>query len=130
LSQKEVIVLKDALDKSIAEAAAAQANASRARNELSLARRCVLQLNTALNSIGVSIDVTAAGKGQGGSNFIFRPVISAESQDHAQDSHAVTQDDVGMLRTQISALKSEILVMRAACSQLRHANTVGSTKQE
>ena len=77
MSQKEIQALKDALDKFVVEAAAAQADALRTRRDLSIAKKALIQLKTALGSMGIAVDETTPGSGQGGTNIIFRRVISS-----------------------------------------------------
>ena len=72
-AQRDISILKDALDKSIAENASVRADSSRARKELSAAKKSLAQLKTALGKIGVTFDEILADNDQGGSNVVFRP---------------------------------------------------------
>ena len=71
-AQRDVSILKGALDKSIAENASARADSSRARKELSAAKKSLAQLKTALGKVGVTFDEIITDNDQGGSNVVFR----------------------------------------------------------
>jgi len=103
VSQKEIQALKDALDKFVVEAAAAQADALRARRDLSIAKKALIQLKTALGSMGIAVDETTAGNGQGETNVIFRPIINSSGHPHSGNNAQnllAAHDDVRMLEDQ------------------------------